>query len=344
MAEAIAFKYRLLDSNGQVTGFLSKRGSFDGQTLVLDKQPITVEAVIRAMRRFNRLMIIFHGETDELAVLTLAIHKGDIGRLHSSLNMFASEAQARRRLDHLESTGQAEKFRVETCPHCQATIDMTGFPASPQVHCPYCDVIGTLEQTVEDEEKFSHCDQCELFAQAKEFTAFFFYFLIVLYGYSHRQMFICRSCMRRQAWKMFFSNLIFLLGVPVSLVQICRAHFGRWSTNPAFAGLNRAATLYSGKRYDQASGIYEQLAGQISCCAGVHYNHGMAEASAGRIAEAATQFELALQDCANYARAADALYGCYNRLGRHEDAEAVRCMWTDEPDEDHASDESSQGD
>ena len=100
----------------------------------------------------------------------------------------------------------------------------------------------------------------------------------------------------------------------------------------AFAGLDKANALLKAGKHDRAAAQYGRIAQRLECCAGVRYNHGLALAAAGRTRDAALQFELALDDCANCHRAAEMLHRCYIDLGRQEDADALRTLWG--PDQD----------
>ena len=57
MPETIRFKFKYLDDQGNETGFLSKKGSFDGERLELDSEEIPAVAILRATRRFNRIIL-----------------------------------------------------------------------------------------------------------------------------------------------------------------------------------------------------------------------------------------------------------------------------------------------
>ena len=331
MAESIRFKFQFVNENGDQTGFLSKKGSFDGEDIALAKQTIPITAVGMAHLRSSRLILLVAGEDGKPAMLVIAITGGNAKSLHSAINAIASERHARRHLEKLQEKGRAHEFRIEACPHCQSTIDLSGFPESPQAYCMFCNTVATLDgRAPVDERKCHQCDQCELYAQPKQFTIFYFYFLIVVIGWRYQQKQMCNTCMRSEAWKMLFGNLLFILGVPMAITQLVRAYFGGSALSQAYAGLDKANALLKRGKYDRAAEAYDQIAERLGVAAGVRLNHGMAMIPLKRYEDAALQFELALTDCANYMPAAEALAGCYQALERPEDLELLKAQFEDD--------------
>ncbi len=330
MSTTLKFKFQYLDANGSPTGFLSKKGLLDGEHLTLDKTPIPLDAIIRATRRFNNLLV--EASTDQLepAVIAIQISSGSVRKLHSSINQTASARQIKSRQQRLVELGKAHLFRQALCPQCNSTIDLSGFPETPQSHCPYCDVISTLRQDA-DPDELGHglCDECNYFSAPREFTIFYFYFLLFLAGYRYQRVYRCTTCMKRSAWKMLWGNLIFILGVPTAVTQLLRAYFGGNRANTVYPNIDHANKLAQQGRYEQAMAAYEAILQQRPNAAGIWFNQGLAAIQAKQYEEAIARLTLALEDCGNYQPAAAALIHCYETLGRKQEVEALKLQWQD---------------
>jgi hypothetical protein len=322
------FKFKYLDDEGNETGFFSKKGSFDGETLVLDDVPIVVEAILRAQRRFNRVILAVLQEGGGVAPIALAVTKGSAGQLAQEINRESSVRWAKMRREALEEEGLGDTYRQETCPYCEAVVVVSGFPRTRQLHCEYCDSVATLgEQRPRGEDSLRLCDECGYYACPQGFTTFYFYFLLVVYGFSQSKRYMCHSCMRGEAWKMFLINFIFVLGVPVAIVQLVRAYQGGRFSSPDFPGLDAANAAAKAGKFDRSGPAYEAICSKLSAAAGVRFNQGMSLLVAGQPAAAEPLLEAALADCSNYQPAAEALMGVYERLRKTERLAALEQQW-----------------
>ncbi len=325
---AVKFKFKVLDDNGNETGFLSKKGSFDGETLVLDEATIPIVAILRAQRRFNRLVLTLLQQDGTTTMAGVAITGGNLAGLMELLNQCTSDTWAQMRKDALAKEGRAGEFRSEACPYCQATLDLTLFPPTPQIYCSYCETVVTKTGTAPPDEKtFRVCERCGLYAQPKGFTTFYFIFLVVVFQWSYRRTYMCNACMRGEAWKMFFGNFLFILGLPFAIVQLVRAYFGGSSLSRSFAGLDKANALAKRGKIEASAAEYELIEGRLTHCAGVKYNRGVAHETAGQSDDAATHLGRALDDCANYTPAYNALCAVFEKLGRTAELNSLRKRW-----------------
>lgn len=324
----MSFKFKYLDEEGNETGFFSKKGSFDGQTLVMDGAEIPVEAVLRSERRFNRLFLGVLQEEGGVASLPVAITKGSAGKLSQEINRESSVRWAKMRREALEEEGLGETYREETCPYCDAVVVVSGFPRTRQLHCDYCDSVATLgEKRPRGEDALRLCDECGYYASPQAFTTFYFYFLLVVYGFSSNKRYMCHSCMRGEAWKMLAINFIFVLGVPFAIYQLVRAYQGGRLSSPDFPGLDAANALGKGGKWERAAPAFEQICQGLPAAAGVRYNQGICMHHAGNSAGAEAVLEAALADCSNYAPAAGVLLEVYGRLGRTSRLEELQTQW-----------------
>ena len=133
---------------------------------------------------------------------------------------------------------------------------------------------------------------------------------------------------------MFFGNLIFVLFVPMAVVQLVRAYRGGAARSAAFNELDEANALQTGARYDRAVRAYEAIEQRLPAHAGVLYNHARALQRSARVKEAVQVYERATAACANFAPVARELIACYRQLGRVDEAASIEALWKDEPAQD----------
>ena len=82
-----------------------------------------------------------------------------------------------------------------------------------------------------------------------------------------------------------------------------------------------------GGQIDAAIDSYREILRRRPVAAGVKYNIGLAFLQQERIDEAATMFEYALADCANYQPGANALAACYDHLGEAQKLADLKAQW-----------------
>ncbi|MGI9455411.1 MAG: tetratricopeptide repeat protein, partial [Aeoliella sp.] len=240
-----------------------------------------------------------------------------------------SSAWAKRHREELNAEGRGGEYRDATCPHCDAVVDLTGFPASPQVSCEFCHSlshIDPLEGRPKDDSKYRLCDECGMFSKPRKFTIFYFYFLLVFWGFQQRTTWRCPGCMRGDAWKMLFGNLLFVIGVPVAIVQLIRA-YGGTDVGGTYPGLDSANLKARAGKFKAAVADYQKILEIQPVAAGVKYNIAHAFLQREDWQGASQMLGYALHDCANYQPAANALAACYENLGEEEKLVALKEQW-----------------
>ena len=329
----IHFKLRWLDDQGNETGFFSsKRGSFDGQTLVLDDVELSVANIISMEAYDERLAVAFvaGGMADSAA---FRVYKVPAAHLKREVDVVRSATWAEMTREKMVEEGRGGSFRTTICSQCTATLDVSDMPETPQVYCHFCESLTTSGPGgMPDEHEFGLCEECGMFSKPKRFTIFYFYFLVVVWGYSSRVTHRCPACMRGEAWKMLLGNLPFLLGVPVAIVQLFRCYGGK-ITGSVLADLDTANL--KARKGDMLAALqgYQKVREQVPFAAGVKYNLALALLEQEEIQRAADSLELVLADCANYAPAYAALVSCYEHLGEEVKLKELRRIWGDD-DED----------
>lgn len=330
--ELLQFKFHFLNDQGQQTSMLRKRGSFDGETLLLDDVPIPAAGMLQTVVRENRLVIVYlaaEGGVAHVAIMPSAARQTD--ELKRRLDIARSATWARLHREKLIEAGRGAAYREAICPRCKATIVLSDMPASPQVYCHYCDSLTTLDAArgeVAGESKLKLCEECGMYSQPRKFTIFYFYFLLVVYGWWSRATWRCPGCMRGEAWKMLFGNLLFLLGAPVAIAQLLRCYGGA-VIGGTFRGLD-GANLRA-KKGDVVGALsgYRTILDRVPHSAGIKYNLALALLQQGEEQRAAEMLELALTDCVNYAPAYGLLKGLYTRLGERDRLRELQAMWDD---------------
>ncbi len=335
----INFKFQWLNDNGQPKGFLSKKGVLDDSLLKLDDTDIPVVVILEAEVRNNYLILSVLGEDEQ--PMSFAIQTSSAQQLKDELGRLRSAAWAEAHREDLEQKGLGHTFHQANCPECSSVVNLTGKQSTPQISCGFCDTLSTVnppnhpevEVAVGSDRGYRLCDECGMYSKPRRFTIFYFYFLLVVYGWRSSQTWRCPGCMRGEAWKMLAGNSIFVLGVPVALVQLFRSYGGTDVGGP-FPGLDNANLKARKGDLEGAIAAYREILKHRPVSAGVKYNIGLALLEQNRTNDAAKIFESALNDCANYRPAAMALAHCYNNLGETDKLKALEQVWgADEQDD-----------
>ena len=342
--DPLRFKFQWIDDNGNATGFFRKRGSFDGETLLLDDVEIPAGVITQAEVRDTRMIFAVLTESGEPAVLAVNLTQRAAQNLKLEIDISRSATWAEFHKQRLEKKGRLAEFRDEECPQCGATLVLTDMPETPQLYCQFCNSLSTIDAMHDPpagEHHLKICDECDRFSKPRKFTVFYFVFLVVVYYVSHRSTWRCPACMRGDAWKMLFGNLPFLIGVPVAMVQLARSYGGS-VTGGAYHGLD-AANLKA-RRGDLMGALegYRAILDRVPHSAGVKYNLGRALLDQGETARAAATLELALDDCSNYVPAYPLLVSCYEQLGEDDKLAALKQMWDDDEEEDESDEEEAE--
>src|SRR6056297_122756 len=327
--EPLEFKFRFLDEKGNPQGLFSKKGSFGDQVLQLDTQSIPAIAIEKVAIRDDRLVMVVRDEDDpERYSSVLVIVYKVASQLKHLIDAARSQFVAQAHREELEREGRGHEFRAVPCPACAAILDVTGFEPTPQVYCDFCEVLSTVaaDTPVKNERDYKLCDTCGMYSSPRRFTSFYFYFLLVIYGWHSSTSFRCPACMRGEAWKMFAGNLLFVLGIPAAIYQLVRA-YGSDRVAGALAGLHSANLAAKKGNVPAAVTAYEKILDRVPIAAGLHYNLALSLANAGRLEQAAAAAELSLGDCANYRPSAGLLLALYEQLGRSEDAAELKMQW-----------------
>jgi hypothetical protein len=330
----VIFKFKYVDDDGDDVGFFASDGFFDGDILDLDGEQFPTIAIRRVDRRFDRLILTVLTDSGHEDYIVISITSGDIAELQTAINATTSRQWANLRRESLAEEGREGDFKARECPHCHAVVDTTYFADTVQHRCTFCEHLINLDGRQRDEDAtHSTCDECGYFSQPKGYTIFYFYFLLVIYGWRSQKRFMCSGCMRREAWKMLAGNFLFILGVPVALAQLYRVYTSDKASG-IYAGLDDANVLARKGRTDEALAAYDAMAPEASQqSAGIEYNRAMAMLDADDFSGAIPYLEQTLELCSNHGDAFQALCACYELTGQNDALEDLREGWGAPPDE-----------
>ncbi|MCA3003988.1 MAG: hypothetical protein ACK51N_06300 [bacterium] len=335
--DVVTFKYHGVDAQGKQSTTFRRRGRIDEHALTLGKQQYPLTNLHSAKCVHSRVAIGLESLTHpgQATVVVIQTSPKSARQVVRALNRSVSLqviAAARRQLT---AEGRLGLLRSCLCPGCGCTIDLSGRRASPEVYCPYCDSVWSLQDTGDrrrdEEARQRHCDGCGLYGRPDTITCGYIIFLLVAVIYRYQIRELCTTCMRRESWKMVGTNLVGLIGEVHAVPQLVRSYVRARPAGRHFAGLEAANALATGRRPERAEDSYRQIIARLGHCAGVRYNAGNACVRAGRLAEAVEHFAHALGDCSNYKPSVDALAACYRRLGMHEQLEALKAHWRLDP-------------
>jgi hypothetical protein len=330
--QELQFKFKFINAQGHEEGFFSKKGTFDGEMLRLDQAAFPVGAILHLDNRDNRVVMSIAQTSGIPVTIMFSVTSGSVTALKAAIGKARSALWAKIRREELRAKGREHEFHAVECPHCEATVDLTGFRQSPQVSCEFCHTISDPDTPQKDETHYRLCDECGMFSKPRRFTIFYFYFLLVVYGWSSRTTWRCPACMRGDAWKMLFGNLIFILGVPVALIQLIRAYGGA-DLKSMYRGLDSANIKARKGNLEGAIGEYRRILEQNPHAAGIKYNIGLAFTQQNQLDSAAITLESALNDCCNYRPAARLLVDCYSKLGQENKVADLNAEWGMDPAE-----------
>jgi len=300
-----SFKFRFVVA-GNPKGFLrSPEGIVGPDHLQLDNTTIPFSAISDTVSRGDRLVLeillpALEGKAGKYlsdSVLVVQPKGVPIDRLKALIdqNVAAIRLEEKRRL--AREQGTEHLIRVESCPTCCSEIDLTGFEPSRYVYCPYCEVIHETGQTASLDREYRICEQCGYFGRVQSYTEFYFYFLLIAYGFSYKQRFLCTSCANSLFWQVLLANLIFVIGVPTALWVKIKSKLGR---DPKMAELSRANDLAWKGKLQEAAQIFDSIRLQFPEHPGVLMNEGMANLKHGSTNSGNKLLGRALVSCPNY--------------------------------------------
>ncbi len=305
LISALGFEFKLI-RNGQAQGVRFQKGKATGQQFMLGEQSLDYDAIGDTTTRENRLfMKIAPGtqldkkfsEALNGNVLGISVHKTEALELERYIDRRCSDVQVERNRQRLFQAGRGDLFRTVACPECQAVIDLSELDKTPFTYCRFCESIFTQARVATQGNIYHICDECHMFDRIRDYTEFYFYFLVVVYGYSSKTRYVCDNCAHSIFKKTLLMNLLFIIGVPFSIYVKIKSLTGR---APHLKKLAEANSLARKGRYRKARAIYSLLYKKIPEHPGLLTNQGLGHLAGGDESGALAHLQRAQKACCNY--------------------------------------------
>jgi hypothetical protein len=303
------FKFKFVEG-GRARGLSAKKGTITQTALILNDESISYSQIADTTARGRRLLIALSPQTTlsprlskslvDGQVLVLEIQWGKALELERAIDSLCSMQTVLRHKQQLIQIGQGAQFQAVRCPECNVAIDITGVPPTPYLYCRFCETIFAAKKgkdVLTKGDTYHVCDECGMFGRIRGYTEFYFYFLLVAYGFSYKQRFLCDSCAHRMFVKTLLTNLIFILGVPFSIYAKLKSLGGR---EASMKNLGKASALSRAGKYQQAAPIYEKLYLKHPYHPGLLMNEGIGHLRGNDVPGAIQSFEQAMKACGNY--------------------------------------------
>ncbi len=303
----LSFKFQFVQ-DGQARGLRVKAASASSDALMLDGEPIRYEDIVDTTSQDKRLVLTLASTVQlgqktakacqEGGVLALEVKSIQARDLERTIDCRASALAAQRHKRELAAADEESRYRVMTCPHCQATIDLSDFERTRYVYCRYCKSI--LDQgggIVSAGDAYCVCSECQMFGRVRGYTVFYFYFLLIAYGFSYSRRYLCDTCAVRTAQQALLLNFIFLLGIPSSIYMWVKALTGH---EPEMKDLLKANALARKGKAKEAEEIYGRLLQRLPEHPGLLINQGIGYLHANDGQQGVEYLNRSLRACSNY--------------------------------------------
>lgn len=301
----IPFKFCFV-LNGART-LLAKKGIADEENLTLGKHSLKYDDIIDTVTRDNRLILVLSTEAqldkklakflNDDVCLVLEIFKVKTLKLERYIDRKCSLRQIEKNKQRLKKEGKANLFKTSVCPACNATIDLSELPNTQFTYCRFCESVFSKSGLSTDGSQYKICDECGLFGRVRGYTEAYFYFFIVVYGYSYKKRFLCDCCVNGVFWKTLLYNLIFILGVPSSIWMKIKSMSGRDDRDKDLA---LSIKLSKKGNYEQAGEIYRRLHQNYHGHPGIYFNEALCHLNGGNGDAGIDCLEKSLSGCCNY--------------------------------------------
>lgn len=302
------FRFRYV-VDGETLGLRAREGTLDDEALNLAGMLIPYAHIVDTTSRGNRLILEFsqefyypEGEFAQCVIdgrlVVMEVRKGTARGVEMAVDRKCADAEAKARRAQLQAQGLHHLVRTEDCPSCGATIDLSGLDPTPYAHCRYCETIFSRDRMhIAAGAEYRICDECGLYDRVQEYPEFYFYFLLVVYGFRYNHPILCDGCAHRLFIKALVRNAIFLVGVPTAIWVKLKSLRAR---DPEYAGLTRANQLARKGRHRDAAVFYDELLRRLPEHPAILMNqaigHGVGDDGSG----AAALLDRSLAACNHY--------------------------------------------
>lgn len=302
------FRFQYVNRSGRATGWWPAGGSLTQDAIQLKDQSLSYRAVLNSTCRDRRLILTLDPREVSSEKITEHLIDGNglllevSGAKTNDLELFIDRISSRYLADKhraaLEQEGKGHEFRSITCPHCGSTVDLSLLNKTSFVYCRFCETIfqehgdlKTLGTT------YRLCDECGWFDRVQGYTEFYFYFLLVVYGFSWKRRHLCDNCVKGVFWKVLLINLIFILGIFPALWMKIKSLGGR---DKDLQKLARANALGKQGKCEQAAPLYAELRERYPRHPGLLFSESLSHLKGQDGAGTWRLLEDSLRGCSNY--------------------------------------------
>jgi len=138
--QEIEFKFKRLNNGAEAT-MLNKKGRLTSTALILNKETIEINKIVKAIRRFDRLLQLKDG-----CVIGFVVRGKALVPLMENINRMSSLYWAVEEQNKLDQQGRGGEFRIEPCTYCGSAIQLTKFAHSEETYCGYCETVVKRDQ------------------------------------------------------------------------------------------------------------------------------------------------------------------------------------------------------
>lgn len=304
-SEIAVFTFRYVKNGVEAFG---KRQGAIGNALTLDDTEIPWDQLLSTTARGQRLALAIgvgarpgkrlreYMQDGQVAVIQPASLSA--AQLKKAIDRRVSVREAALRREELIAQGQGHLVRSVECPICKATVDLSGLEATRYTYCRFCESVFSREPMyVTDGRAYRTCDECSMFDRIRPYPEFYFYFLLIVYGFRYRQVYLCDSCAHGLFVRMLAANFLFVVGIPVSIFVKMRSLQGR---EPKFESLAEGNAFAKAGRYQDAIPIYKRLLRNHPDHPGILANQALAQLKGGDEKAAVSTLGRAVAACNSY--------------------------------------------
>lgn len=302
----ISFKFKYVQ-NKYAQGLFAQKGVANETEILLGKERLIYEDIADTVTRDRRIAIAISPSASlspevskrlSDSTLMLEVYNTQALELEKFIDRITSHKQAEINRQQLVAAGQEHLFYTVTCPDCGATIDLSRLDRTSYIYCRFCETIFQENQPLMTKgAEYRVCDECHMFDRVQGYTEFYFYFLLVVYGFSYNRRHLCDNCAHNVFLKTLLINLIFILGIFPSIWIKIKSMKGR---EPALKELAKANALAKKGKYQQASPIYQRLHNGYPNHPGLLLDEGLAHMFGSDAAGGMERFQRSLSSCSNY--------------------------------------------
>lgn len=304
---SLEFKFKFV-REGSALSMFSKKGAADENHLTLGNASLRYDDIIDTTTRDKRLIITLAQDTeiDPMLAKSLAaqnafvleVNNINTSRVERYIDRQCAIREAEKSKQRLAKEGNGHLFRTQVCTECESIIDLSELDKSNYIYCRFCDtVLKNSGEKVITGDSYRVCDECSMFDRVRGYTEFYFYFLLIVYGYSYKKRYICDHCADGIFWKMLLLNFIFIIGVPSAIYMKIKSMSGR---DPYLKKLAKANALAKKGKHQEADVLYRELQNRYPDHPGILMNQALGHLYANDAEGAEHYLRSAIKTCSNY--------------------------------------------